>query len=255
MKKLTLATLTLAASLPLTAQADLLFTVGGKASLWRADATGELDKGLSVEKDGLNLKSDNGTQLTVFVEHPLPIIPNIKIKQTSLEIDGKGTANAAFAGQSFTGNVASTLDLSHTDLTLYWGLPLPIPFVDVNFGLTGRNFTGEAKLVGNDSSSNNRVSKSEDLDLILPMAYGEVKLDTPFGVYAQADVNWIGVGKNKIMDTSIAAGYTLPIPLVDVGLEVGYRVMTLETDKKDVHFSADTDIKGAFAGISISVGL
>lgn len=252
MKKLALATVALAASLPMAAQADLLFTVGGKASLWHAKPTGQLDSNFSVEKDGLNLGSDNGTQLTVFVEHPLPIIPNVKIKQTLLEVDGKGNITGTFAKQEFTSVTSTTLDLSHTDLTLYWGLPLPLPFVDINFGLTGRNFTGEAEVVG--TIKDGGTSHKEDLDLTLPMAYGEVKIDTPFGVYAYADVNWISYNKNKIMDTSIAAGYNLPIPLVDVGLEVGYRVFALETDKKDVHFSADTDIKGVFAGVSVSVG-
>src|SRR5690606_39990094 len=212
------------------AQADLLFTVGAKASVWNAEATGQLDKNVSVEKDGLNLDSDNGNQLTVFFEHPLPFIPNVKLKQTALEVDGNGTINATFADQYFNEAVATKLDLAHTDLSLCWGLPLPLPYIDINFGLTARQFDGSA------SVSNKTAAKTEsvDLDLTLPMAYGEVKVGTPFGIYAAADVNYIGFGDNKITDMSATLGYDLPIPVVDIALEGGYRSLSLQTDSSDV---------------------
>lgn len=250
MKKFALATAALMVA-PLAAQADLLFTVGAKASVWDAKPTGQLDKDLSVEKNGLNLDSDNGTQLSVFFEHPLPFLPNIKLKSTQLELDGKGTINnASFAGQSFNEEVKTNLDLSHNDITLYWGLPLPVPYLDINFGLTGRQFTGSAEVSGTTTST----VKSEDLDLVLPMAYGEVKVGPIMGVYAGVDVNYIGMGKNNLMDTSAVVGYVLPIPIVDISLEGGYRSLSLQTDKKDVHFDADVDTKGAFFGASLAFG-
>src|SRR5690554_7477516 len=125
MKKVALASAILLA-VPFTAQADLLFTVGAKASIWDAESTGQIDKDISVEKDGLNLKSENGNQITVFFEHPVPVIPNIKIRQTDLEMDGKGsyTTGFNFAGQNFSAStdVDSTINLTHTDITAYWGL-------------------------------------------------------------------------------------------------------------------------------------
>lgn len=247
MKKTALAAFVLAMA-PVAAQADLLFTVGAKASVWNAEATGQLDNGLSVEKDGLNLDSDNGNQLTVFFEHPLPLIPNVKLKQTALEVEGAGTITAGnFAGQPINGAVNTKVDLAHTDLTLYWGLPLPLPYIDINFGLTARQFDGSASVSG--------APKSPDLDLTLPMAYGEVKVGTPFGIYAAADVNYIGFGDNKITDMSATLGYDLPVPIVDLALEAGYRSMSLQTDRSDVDIDADLDIKGAFFGLSLSVGL
>ena len=63
------------------------------------------------------------------------------------------------------------------------------------------------------------------------------------------------MGDNKITDMSATLGYDLPIPLVDVALEGGYRSMSLQTDSSDVDIDADMDIKGAFFGLSVSVGL
>lgn len=249
MKKTAIAAFLLAMT-PVAAQADLLFTVGAKASIWNAEAGGQIDEGVSVEKNGLNLDSDNGQQLTVFFEHPLPFIPNLKLKQTSLELKGDGNINATFADQTFNENVNSTLDLSHSDLTLYWGLPLPVPFVDVNFGLTARQFDGVAEVSGKTTT----VNESVDLDFVMPLVYGEVKINSPFGLYASADVNYIGMGGNKLSDISYGIGYDLPIPVVDIGLEAGYRSINLKADKDLADIDTDFDVSGTYFGASLALG-
>src|SRR5690554_3641600 len=106
MKKVALASAILLA-VPFTAQADLLFTVGAKYSTWDAEPTGQIDKDISVEKDGLNLKSENGNQITVFFEHPVPVIFNIKIRQTDLEMDGKGSYTTGFRSEEHTSELQS----------------------------------------------------------------------------------------------------------------------------------------------------
>lgn len=251
MKKLALVSAILIAA-PLSANANLLFTVGAKASIWDAKPTGQIDDNASVESDGLNFKSENGKQLSVFFEHPVPFIPNVKLKRTDLDMDGSGTLSKEinFAGETYYANTAvdSSIDLSHTDATLYWGLPLPLPYIDIDFGLTARMFDGDATV--DDGGQNEPV----DLDMTLPMAYGAVKVGSPFGIYATADLNWIGFGDNKMTDLSAAVGYELPIPIVDVGVEVGYRGINLQTDRKDVEVAADLDTKGMFYGVSVAFG-
>src|SRR5690554_174048 len=251
MKKVALASAILLA-VPFTAQADLLFTVGAKASIWDAKPTGQIDDDASVESDGLNFKSENGKQLSVFFEHPVPFIPNVKLKRTDLDMDGSGILSETinFAGETYTANTAvdSRIDLSHTDATLYWGLPLPLPYIDIDFGLTARMFDGDASVAAFNQS------ESVDLDITLPMAYGAVKVGSPFGLYAAADVNWVGFGDNKMTDLSAAVGYELPIPIVDAGLEVGYRGINLQTDREDTDIEADLDVTGLFYGLSVSVG-
>lgn len=248
MKKTAIAAL-LAAMTPMAAQADLLFTVGAKASIWNAEPTGQLDADVSVEDDGLNLDSENGQQLEVYFDHPVPFVPNLKLKQTSLELKGDGSINAQFGDRTFSEDVTSTFDLSHTDLTLIWGLPLPVPFVDVNFGLTARQFDGVAEVTGATAGT-----ESVDLDFMMPLLYGEVEISTPFGLYGQADVNYIGYGDNKLMDLSYGLGYDLPIPVVDLGLEAGYRSITLETDEDLADIETDLEVKGAYFGANFSVG-
>lgn len=248
MKKTAIAAL-LAALTPMAAQADLLFTVGAKASIWNAEPSGQLDDGVSVESDGLNLDSDNGQQLTLYFEHPLPFIPNLQLKKTALELEGDGFIKARFADQDFDEAVQSNFDLSHTDLTMIWGVPLPVPFVDVNFGLTARQFDGVAEVTGATAGT-----ESVDLDFVMPLLYGEVEVDTPFGIYGQVDVNYIGYGDNKMKDLSYGIGYDLPIPVVDLGLEAGYRSLTLQTDEDLADIETDVEVKGAYFGANFAVG-
>ena len=253
MKKTAIAAI-LAAMTPMAAQADLLFTLGAKASIWNAEPSGQLDKNVSVEDDGLGLDSENGQQLSVYFEHPLPFIPNVRLKQTNLDINGDGTLGNSneFLGQKFDAKVKTKLDLSHKDLTLVWGLPLPLPFIDINFGMTARQFDGSVEATGSVAT----VSKAEniDLDFVMPLLYGEVKIDTPFGIYGNVDVNYIGYSGNKLQDMSAGIGYDLPIPVVDLGLEAGYRAITLETDEDLADIDTDVEIKGAYFGANFSVG-
>jgi outer membrane protein len=253
MKKL-LAIAIVAAATPMMAQADLLFTVKVGASSWNAEATGDVDDDIDVGKDGLNLDSENNNVLFFAFEHPLPILPNIKIMKTALDLTGEGTEDYNFSGISFEGNTSSQFDLSHTDLTLYWGVPLPIPYLDINFGLTARQFDGVVTVEGTNNLGFSD-KKSEDLDFILPMGYLNVEVATPFGVYARADLNSISYGGNGITDTSIALGYTLPIPLVDVNLEAGRRSITVKTDDDMSDVETDIELAGMFFGVNVSVGL
>ena len=249
MKKL-LAVAIIAAT-PVMAQADLLFTVKAGASMWNAEATGKVDNNVDVGKDGLNIDSENNNVLFAAFEHPLPMIPNIKIMKTDLDLTGEGSANYKFLGQDFTGDTSSQFDLSHTDLTLYWGVPLPIPYVDINFGLTARQFDGvvsvKDKLTGSE--------EKEDLNFTMPMGYLNVDIGTPFGIYARADLNALSFDGNGVTDMEIALGYTLPIPLVDVNLEAGHRAISVMTDEDTAGIETDIDVSGMFFGLNVSVGL
>jgi outer membrane protein len=235
MKKLLAIAIT--AATPMMAQADLLFTVDAGASVWNAEATGTTE-GKSTPSFDLadDLGLDTGANNVFFVsfEHPIPVLPNIKIMKTDLDLSGDNS---------------SQIDLSHTDLTMYWGLPLPIPYIDINFGLTARQFDGGivySSLAG---------SINEKLDFTMPMGYLNVDVGTPFGIYARANLNALSFDGNGVTDTEIAVGYTLPIPLIDVNLEAGHRAIGLTTDKDTVDVETDIDVSGLFFGLNVSIGL
>ncbi|MEQ3694563.1 MAG: TIGR04219 family outer membrane beta-barrel protein [Thalassolituus sp.] len=251
MKKTALAAF-LVAMTPVASHADLLFTVGAKASVWSAEPTGQLDEGVSVDdkNDGLGLKSESGTQLTVFFEHPVPVIPNFRIRQTSLDITGSGNLDKEFNGFAYSEDVSSELDLSHTDFTAYWGAPLPVPYLDINFGLTVRAFDGSAIVEGETTGEREEV----ELDFALPMGFLEAQVGTPFGLYAQAEINYIAYDGNSLSDTMIGLGYDLPIPVVDVALDLGHRSISMKTNDDTTDIATDFEVSGMYYGASLAFG-
>lgn len=251
MKKLLAIAIT--AATPMMAQADLLFTIDAGASVWNAEATGSVDNAVDLGKSGLNLDSENNNVLFASFEHPIPVVPNLKVMKTALDLTGSGSANYTFLGETYTGATDSQLDLSHTDFTLYWGVPLPIPFFDINFGLTARQFDGVVSVT---EKTTGTVTK-EDLNFTMPMGYLNVDFDSHFGIYARAELNALSFDGNGVTDTSLAVGYTLPLPIpfVDINLEGGYRAINVMTDQDAVDIETDVEVSGMFAGLNVSIGL
>jgi outer membrane protein len=94
------------AATPVMAQADLLFTVQAGASMWNAEATGTVEGSSNASfdlEDTLGIDSESNNVLFASFEHPIPVLPNIKIMKTDLDL---------------AGDYSSQIDLSHTDLTM-----------------------------------------------------------------------------------------------------------------------------------------
>ena len=155
-----------------------------------------------------------------------------------------------FDGRSFSTNedIVSTLDLTHTDATLYY--ELLDNWVSLDLGLTVRAFEGEASIEGIDSSSNEPVVAQQDIDVPIPMLYGKAKFELPFtGFAVEAEGNLIQVSGNGITDLSVKLGYESKIGL---GAELGYRQFALELDDED-DFSAEINVDGIYLGLSLHI--
>ncbi len=222
------------------AQADTIFGVYAGGGTQNFDFTGDFeDDSTSGDidlEDDLNLSDESGTYVYIAIEHPIPFLPNVLL--TSIEIDqsGSGTVTQTFDGVDFSGAVDSTVDLSHTDATFYY--ELLDNWVNLDLGLTIRKFDGEVKLV-----SATEGTAQEDIDYTIPLLYGKARFDLPLtGVYVSASGNWLGAGSNSFLDSMVTVGYESTIGL---GLEAGYRNITLSVDESD--FEADMGFSGIFA--------
>src|SRR5690606_15259444 len=92
MRKLMIAvggSLVLAASL---ANADIL-GVGANVSYWDSDFSGEvLNKTSAVDiENDLNMGSDGNADFTAYFEHPVPVLPNVRLSYTAISPSGSGT--------------------------------------------------------------------------------------------------------------------------------------------------------------------
>lgn len=222
-----------------TAQADFVGIFAGVGT-WRSDFSGDIISNVSLERD-LNLSGSNSNHFYAAFEHPIPVIPNIRVARTGIDDSGAGTLSGTFtfAGQTFTTSqaVTTTLDLTHTDVTLYYEL-VDVGF-DLDLGITARIFDGEVVV----------NTAREDLEGTLPMLYARAKVGLPFtGTYLNASINTIG---SRHSDYTLAVGWeTENFILPEFGVEAGYRNLSVDLDESDVDVVVDSKLDGVFINLT-----
>jgi len=239
-----LATLT---TTPLFASADIagLYAGGG---VWQSNPAGTLGNTSISLDNSLNFDEENSNYLFIALEHPIPLLPNLRLSRTDLEWAGQGTVPAGTSLDEVVfpidQAVAADLDLSHTEITFYYEVLDNI--VDLDLGLTARIFDGEASLIG--ASQQERV----ELDAVIPMLYGTAGIDLPFtGLSAAVSGNWINVNDFHLIDWSAELNYDFSIaPTLEAGLSIGYRSMLIEIDDQD-ELQSDAEFDGLFVGLRL----
>ncbi|MEA2018146.1 MAG: TIGR04219 family outer membrane beta-barrel protein [Campylobacterota bacterium] len=227
-----------------TVYADFLGVEVGYG-VWNAKTTGDIRKGtdnIDFEDDlGFGSNKSNGFFYVLF-DHPLPLIPNIKLQQTnfSTKADGKMSKNATFAGETFGLNddVLTYLKLNQTDLVLYYRLL--DNWLNLDTGLMIKSIDGNINIKSTSANAN------ESFDVIIPMLHVRGQLDLPFsGLSAEAEINYIKYMGNNLSDVKVGVKYEFNSGF---GLSAGYKAQKLEID--DIN-----DIYGAVNNSGIYTGL
>ena len=239
-----LATLT---ATPLLATADIAGLYAG-TGVWQSSPTGTLGNTSISLENTLNFDEENSNYFFIALEHPIPLLPNLRLTRTDLEWAGQGVVSAGTSldGVVFPSDqaVAADLDLSHTEVTFYYEILDNI--VDLDLGLTARLFDGEASLIG--ATQQERV----ELDAVIPMLYGRAGIDLPFtGLSAALSGNWVDVNDVSLTDWSAEVNYDFKIaPTLEAGLSIGYRSMLIEIDDQD-ELQSDAEFDGLFIGLRL----
>src|SRR5690606_28134813 len=103
MKCASLVTGLLAMGLSAAATADIVGVTAGVIG-WNPDYSGGVRSGstrVNVEDD-LGLGDDWSPQAYAAIEHPVPLLPNLKLQYTELSQTGKGSLGQTFDGVSGT---------------------------------------------------------------------------------------------------------------------------------------------------------
>lgn len=246
MKK-TLLAAGVAALMSSTAQADTLLGLYIGGQIWANEASGSFGEG-SDNQSVFDFDDQNQGSFYVAFEHPIPLIPNIKIASTTLDTVG-GTqiaSNFKFAGENYTvgATVDTTLDASFVDYTLYYEV-FDNDLLSFDFGLTARDL--DASILVADPTT---MLKSDlDVSGIIPMAYLSTIIGLPFtGLNVFAEANFISYSDQTVYDAQIGVSYSILDNLaVDFDVTLGYRTMKMELNDLD-NFYSDLTYDGFFAG-------
>ncbi len=205
------------------AQADFI-GLKGDISYWNVDGKANIDEKKWADQD---LDRKGTVQASVAFEHPVPVIPNVKVKYTKLDTETEeNTVNK------------TDINLDYTDLILYYEILDNVVKADVGVGATRLN--GDVKHFGT----------SVDIDEYSPIIYAEVGAKLPFtGLSAKAEATYTNVNDVKITDAQAEVQYNfVQSMLLDLGAKVGYRIMNIELDdmdKRDMKF----EFKGPYIGL------
>ncbi|MBJ7299970.1 TIGR04219 family outer membrane beta-barrel protein [Marinobacter salarius] len=217
--------------------------VGASVSYWDSDLSGKAGKNndvVDVEND-LDLESDTNANLSAYLEHPVPVLPNVRLNYTRIEQSGRGELSTGFDSVPGAAEVDSDLDLNQFDVTLYY--EVLDNWANLDLGVTARNLDGE--LIVREQATNGQVSKTE-VDGVIPMGYLAARFDLPFtGVSVGGEANLISFDGDSIYDYNAYGQYELSL----LQLRAGYRQISIDYEDSDDRL--DIELGGPF----VSAGL
>ena len=240
----------LAALISVNAQADTLLGLYIGGQVWANTASGSFGEG-SNDQAVFDFDDEYQGSFYVAFEHPIPLIPNVKIASTTLDTIGGTTVNTSFTFEGITyqndAKLDTTLEASYIDYTLYYEV-LDNDLLTFDFGLTARDLDTYIKVVEPSTSAASDLSASG----YIPMFYLSTIVGLPFtGFNLFAEGNFVSYDSQTIYDVQAGVSYELLDNLaVDVDLTLGYRSVKLELNDLD-DFYSDLTFDGAFAGVIV----
>lgn len=213
---------------------------------------------------GLNQEAKNG--FYGWAKVSVPLLPDVKVKYESLVLEGTNNFSVSqdVFGETFTmnGDITSKLDLSHLDLALTIGLPLPV--VDIDFGINARSLLGgfsASESTGTTDPVDAPFSISDSgAPLIIPMGYLSVAGTIPgVGVKLGGEISTLPLGDTNITDWNVKGTWYAPLPtnmLVKLGVEAGYRNFNMTIGDKTLWWdtaslASDVGVSGFFLGAAM----
>ncbi len=237
----------------------LLFIIPGMASAelvivngnsWDYEVSGKIrDSGTITDEIDLDsdlfLKDDTETFLLAYIEHPVPILPNIRLGTSSLDINGSGTATVAlnYNGTTINANVAATtkLNLDHTEIGLYWNVLDNV--VGLDLGLNVKFFDGRVSI------TDGTTTASDVFDATVPMLYAGLQIELPYGFQLAGDFSYLSFDGSSFTDTIVRLRYTSDYLL---GVEIGYRNFIIDYQDTSANEYVNIDISGTFIGVHLA---
>jgi len=199
------------------------------ASYWNFDGYSQ-----SANAGKQDLDRQGTAQLSVAFEHPVPLLPNAKIKYVNLDSNSE---------QITPLNVAD-IELNNIDYILYYELLDTIVHADIGAGLT--NLDGTVR------NLNAGDLTKYDLDEYSPLLYATAGVKLPLtGMSAKAEAVYSHGSDIKKTDVQAELQYDfIDNLLVDVGAKVGYRIMNIDAEQNNAP-DLELEFKGPYVGLDI----
>jgi outer membrane protein len=213
---------------------------------WNMSAQGGFSQNDSLATFNFDEKAN--TSFYAALEHPIPLVPNVKLARTTLDTSGSTVIESqfTFGDEVFLvdSSITNQIELIATDYILYYEI-LDNDLISIDIGVAGKQLDGDILV----SDSNGR-SAQQNIDTIIPMGYAKVQLGLPFtGLSILAEGTLLAIDDDSFSDYHVALSYSfLETLAIDMSIQAGYRSTELDlNDVDDIY--ADLQFDGAFIGI------
>lgn len=215
---------------PLTSMADIAgFRVIGGSFDYKVEGTIR-DSNSVVDqvdlKTDLHLQDKSESFFYAYVEHPIPMLPNIRVGSTAMNLNGSGLASKTFTFNGITFNQAisttTNINLDHSEIALYY--QIIDTGIDLDLGLNVKIFSGNATLTENTTPS----TTTQKLDYTIPMVYASLNIPLPLtGLSIGVEGSAISYDGNSLTDYMAHIRYATDFNL---GIEAGVRSFNLTVE-------------------------
>lgn len=236
-----------------TAQADTLAGVYVGAQIWKMESSGSF--GDDDYMQSFDMDDETKGSVWIAIEHPIPVLPNVKIRYNQLDVDGHSDVNGFdFGDYTFTGKADVDAELDHFDFILYYEI-LDNDIISIDLGLNAKYGDFKVKLDGTALDSQGNATSAtgvESYNGIIPLAYVSSQIGLPLtgvGVYGEA--NWIGYDEHHVHDVQGGIYWNMIESIaIDATVQLGYR--NIKFDIEDLGgIYMDAEFKGAYAGLEL----
>lgn len=210
----------LCAAAAVTSAATLL-GFGAEMDSYNPTASGDFNYKTTMTH--FNNERHSGYQVGLYLEHPVPLLPNIRLDLTP---------EASFTGSDGAAGT-NKVSLNQTDITPYYEILDNV--VDLDIGITFK--VVDAKIQG---------AVNQEFSEVIPMGYLSVGIDlVGTGLRIAGDVKYIEYKGDSLGDSRIKAVWNINKLLQ---AQAGYRYETLKINN---HFDVNSNsiIEGPFIGL------
>jgi outer membrane protein len=203
------------------ASAATLLGFGAEMDSYNPTASGDFNYKTTMTH--FNNERHSGYQVGLYLEHPVPLLPNIRLDLTP-EVSFTGSDGAAGTNK---------VSFNQTDITPYYEILDNV--VDLDIGITFK--VVDAKIQG---------AVNQEFSEVIPMGYLSVGIDlVGTGLRIAGDVKYIEYKGDSLGDSRIKAVWNINKLLQ---AQAGYRYETLKINN---HFDVNSNvtIEGPFIGL------
>ncbi|MEW8627423.1 MAG: TIGR04219 family outer membrane beta-barrel protein [Candidatus Thiodiazotropha sp.] len=232
-------------------QADTLLGFTAGIELWNVDSSGSISDISEADLQFFDLGTEVKGVASIAFEHPVPLVPNLKVRTNDLSSEGGMvlSENFRYAGMTFSAGreVDVEFDIQSTDFVFYYEL-FDNDLVSFDFGLNLKYLDGDIRVEDVETSQ----ASQDRFKGYVPMLYGAAQIGipaTPLWVYG--DINVLSVGDHTLQDYQLGLAYSVIDNLaMDLRLKGGYRSFFLELDDLDGVYT-DWDFDGFYLGLEV----